>query len=496
MSINDLPDEILAYVFAWVPCLDAVRTLILVSHRWRSVATDERAMGRRPCVVRGSRRSTLCDRAAAAGHVDCLAYARSRGRSWGANVCATAAGGGHLACLEYAHANGCPWDESTPKEAAFGGHLDCLEYARTNGCRWDEDTPEAAAAGGHLDCLAYAYEGGCVTSARACRKAAESGHAACVKYLLDAGFPCTHKTWRAAARGGSVGCLEVLESVCPFLHDPTTWETSMKIGGGGHIAAAEWLRARGVRRGYFMMKGAARHGRADFVDYMLGRGTDARSIGSHNDTAIVWAAARGGHTGCLRLLLEKGQYPFDAERDSMGVYAAAASSGRIECLRYMHEAHGGSAWFSDNRTCATAARKGRLDCLRYAHENGCPWGRRTVSSAAYGGHLDCLIYAIEHGCAYDAYAVEAAARSGKLQCLRYLWTIGVPLTGRALALARKVDTIRFLLDKGCPTDCAYYNNVDHPEAQRLLREAGCRPGRQVPEPSEWDSSSFSSSSSV
>lgn len=60
MSVDDLPDKILVRVFAWVPCLDATWTLIMVSHRWMSVATDERAMGRRPCVVRGSRRRRSC----------------------------------------------------------------------------------------------------------------------------------------------------------------------------------------------------------------------------------------------------------------------------------------------------------------------------------------------------------------------------------------------------------------------------------------------------
>ncbi|AJF97149.1 ankyrin repeat protein [Pandoravirus inopinatum] len=310
MSAEGLPNEILGLVFSWVPCLDVRRTLALVSRQWASVAGDTRATGRRSCVGPKSRRRTLCHQATAAGHVDCLAYARSRGRSWGVNVCAAAAAGGHLTCLEYAHTNGCPWDEHTPKAAAAGGHLDCLEYAHHNGCPWDGRTCDEAAKGGHVACLAYATSMGCV---------------------------CGRDTWMAAAAGGSTECLDIIESHSHWtINEVNGGSVYAAAAGRGHIVAIDWIMSRGAWDAFALLKGAARHGRIDCLVYLLDRGLGADSCYGDDDADVVAAAARGGHVDCLRVLIDNG---FSV---GVSVSTAAARGGHIDCLRYLRDAHTGA----------------------------------------------------------------------------------------------------------------------------------------------------------
>ena len=50
---------------------------------------------------------------------------------------AKAAEAGHLLCLKFARQHECPWDELTTAAAAGGGFFDCLRYAREYECPWD-----------------------------------------------------------------------------------------------------------------------------------------------------------------------------------------------------------------------------------------------------------------------------------------------------------------------------------------------------------------------
>lgn len=72
--------------------------------------------------------ATICQRAAAGGHLDTLRFARSRGCLWDERTCTQAAASGQLSILRWAHANGCPWDAQTCATAAWGGDLDMLRY--------------------------------------------------------------------------------------------------------------------------------------------------------------------------------------------------------------------------------------------------------------------------------------------------------------------------------------------------------------------------------
>ena len=99
-------------------------------------------------------------RAAEAGALECLTYAREHGTSWHDLTTLAAAKAGSLPCLRYAHENGAPWHVYTTAAAAGAGSLPCLRYAHENGAPWDPDTIWHALRVGSLPCLRYAHEQG------------------------------------------------------------------------------------------------------------------------------------------------------------------------------------------------------------------------------------------------------------------------------------------------------------------------------------------------
>jgi hypothetical protein len=100
--------------------------------------------------------------AAFSGHINCIRYAISEGRSaLDERLCSAAARGGRLQTLEFLKKNGCPWNHDlfvsctdyidyliNERDGDDGAHdecrdvLRCVEYARANGC------PEAPRGGG------------------------------------------------------------------------------------------------------------------------------------------------------------------------------------------------------------------------------------------------------------------------------------------------------------------------------------------------------------
>lgn len=207
---DDLPDELLAAVFARLPCLDQIRSAFMVCRRWHAVAQDESAMGVSRCIgphtrptdvslidgevyfvtlSRGDVSRIVLVAAAKADHTQCLRGLRARGHQWHADVCAEAARAGHLACLDYAYGDGCAWDGATTAGAARGGHLDCLRFAVENGCAVGDRVCTEAAARGHLDCLVYAHGKGVKWTDDACIVAIMNANIECLDYLVDNGCP-------------------------------------------------------------------------------------------------------------------------------------------------------------------------------------------------------------------------------------------------------------------------------------------------------------------
>ena len=104
--------------------------------------------------------SEYADDAAAAGHIDCLDYARKHGYAWNSVTTELAAREGHLSTLAHAHSNGCPMDSDCLDAAMEGGHLACVKYAHENGCTWFTYALNIAIYNEEVECFKYAYENG------------------------------------------------------------------------------------------------------------------------------------------------------------------------------------------------------------------------------------------------------------------------------------------------------------------------------------------------
>ncbi|XP_050066250.1 uncharacterized protein LOC126555365 [Aphis gossypii] len=87
----------------------------------------------------------MSEKAAASGHLICLAFTEVCGFPWTRSVRANAAKN----VIEYNRFRS--FDEVVCQVAALNGQLECLVYLHNNGCLWDDNTCKAAAEGGHID---------------------------------------------------------------------------------------------------------------------------------------------------------------------------------------------------------------------------------------------------------------------------------------------------------------------------------------------------------
>jgi hypothetical protein len=116
-------------------------------------------------------------KAATAGHLSLLKWARAQGIPWNCFACSCAAAYGHLCVLKWLRAEGCPWDTLTCSWAADKGQLKVLQWARDQDCPWDSGTCQAAARSGHLQVLEWAVANGCPWEPGVCQRvAAKSNH--------------------------------------------------------------------------------------------------------------------------------------------------------------------------------------------------------------------------------------------------------------------------------------------------------------------------------
>lgn len=283
-----LPPEIMCHVFSFLTCVERHLVLALVSRRWRFIALDERFLLRSclaPSRIEAAKKEAQrpvrtmlgysmspCTLAAAAGHLDCLVCARSRGFRWSFNTSDAAAQGDHVTCLQHVAENGCTWwpqsivstatkygslecliyaikvgnakpsfhDAASAAKrghrnvlsylvdgyagmrhgrvcsgAAKGGRLDVLVWLRERGCRWDEWTCCSAAIKGHLHVLVYAHENGCPWDSLTTSFAASHGHLDCLVYARSNGCPVNQSVCkRVALREGHAHVVRYLQGAC------------------------------------------------------------------------------------------------------------------------------------------------------------------------------------------------------------------------------------------------------------------------------------------
>ncbi|AVK77202.1 Ankyrin repeat domain containing protein [Pandoravirus macleodensis] len=358
--MDNLPDEVLALVFAFMCCPERALWVAPVCRRWRAVACDRSAMGRHLCTENGppraeadpelarqNKRKRICKAALRLGHLDCLAYARpsdgtfdesswytaarypvddaalytldktTDGALWYDDVLRRAIYYGRTACVSLALAKGAQFGE--PEEC----HCMHLRFCTHTGGRWICGATDPRS---HAACLRLILEAGQEVDDDACFEAVAAGHTECLGVLLDHGHTCCIN---APIRAAADGRLDLLRLICRLDDDAIEWSPDA-------------------------LRGAARNGHLDCVIYLR-------------------------ETGC----------DWDAK-----TCAAAAEAPTVDCLQFLRES--GCPW--DARTTASAARGGSLDCLRYAHEKGCPWDNKTWADAVDGGHAECIAYLRDRGC--------------------------------------------------------------------------------------------------
>ena len=150
---DGLPNELVAHVFWFLPCTRA-RVAAMACWRWEALLG-----GRHDCCVPADHPHGdvgVCEWAAGAGHLHCLAWARALGREWSPPTFSSAVRHGRMDAIVHLRENGCPWDERACEAAARRGRLDILAYLREDGCPWDDRTVVAAAGSKHPKTIAYA----------------------------------------------------------------------------------------------------------------------------------------------------------------------------------------------------------------------------------------------------------------------------------------------------------------------------------------------------
>ena len=187
------------------------------------------------------------------GHLDVLAYAKSKGCRFHSRIWKVAAHEGHLDVLKYGFKAfackstypdpRCRRDKELCLEAAKGGRLHVLQYLRDSvGCPWDADEMcHVAAEGGSVEILQYAHENGCRLDERTCWKAAAGGHFGVLKYAHEHGCPWDEETCMEAARGGHLHVLRYLHANgCPW-----DYATCKYAARGGHLDVLKYAVKRG-----------------------------------------------------------------------------------------------------------------------------------------------------------------------------------------------------------------------------------------------------------
>lgn len=93
----------------------------------------------------------------------------------------------------------------------------------------------------------------------------------------------------------------------------------------------------------------------------------------------------------------------------------------VSCLSYIHEKMNlpKQSVAQAITLCGWAAEYDCLECLTYFHNNGYAWDETTCMHAAKNGNIRCLEYLHTHGCPWNKWTVMSASKSGHLECLKY-----------------------------------------------------------------------------
>ncbi|AGO85207.2 Ankyrin repeat domain containing protein [Pandoravirus salinus] len=399
-----LADELVASVLSWLPCAVLVGPVALVCRRWNGIASDQLAIGRRPCLTAECHDRPHC-LASAAGHYDCLLYADDGHRAVTDDVLTSAVQSGVLSCVLHSRRYAGQNMHSAYDAAVRSGRVDLVSLLDDIN-DWIVRMPEAlitAASYGHVDVMAHLHQRGHPLTIDVSLEAASESHLECLTFAHDHGCPWTMHAHCAAACNGHLDCLQYLDRHgCPRDVMALGWAASE-----GHLDVVRYLHQQSgstsMHRLGFNLGVALRRGHLDVVVYMRENG-----CGWCDDPCAE--AAESGRLDIVTFVHQQGcaLTPLTC--------ATAAAHGRLDIVAYAHD--NGCPW--DAQTCAAAATYGHLDILAYAHDRGCPWDDRICHRAAKYGHLDCLVYAQERGCLVDALALYKALVGDHPDCCVYI----------------------------------------------------------------------------
>ncbi|BCU03533.1 ankyrin repeat domain containing protein [Pandoravirus japonicus] len=437
-STDCLPDEVLAEIFGWLPCLVADAYVARVCTHWRRIAKCAAALGRPSCIDRALATARTkataditspptaetqtaieahvapsykhCMRAAAdLGHAKCMDRIYDPERPWPLALAADAAARGRLdvlvwlwrrgfvftngalyaaarcaniACMAYLADHGCTIEDDgwATVCAAESGSVGAIDWLRDRGCPWHPHLVVAAIGSTdhgaeHVYAATHAVLGGCPWRGDAQVAVVYAGHADLLHAMLVRGLAIDSDLCKRAVDAGHAACVALL---CQH-RAPWSAEHCSMAAGRGRLDIVQMLRAAGCPWDAAVFSAAVFGGHAHMVMWLHSRGC----LRDANATAL---AAFAGHLDLLRWLLADG-----CPRTQSATHMAAMS-GHLNALALLHEA--GCPWTKD--TCRSAACEGHLDCLVYAHERGCPIPRHTASLAHTNGHAACAAYAAIH----------------------------------------------------------------------------------------------------
>lgn len=185
------------------------------------------------------------------------------------------------------------------------------------------------------------------------------------------------------------------------------------------------------------------------------------------------SAVLSGNHACLKYVVEKGCSITEL------AFSAAASTGQLEALKYMHSIA------NDPKicpfVCQRAAANGHVECLQFLYEHGYRCSYETAATATTHNQLQVLQYLnrLPPKHFWFQSSPRIAATNGFVEILEFLNENGYPWSEHTMAICvqhGRLDAMKYLYQKGCPWDyntcmCAMYG--DHLECLKFAVENGC-----------------------
>ncbi|KXZ46218.1 hypothetical protein GPECTOR_46g287 [Gonium pectorale] len=477
--------------------------------------------------------------AAAAGARErgACAWLHMAGCRWSETVIQAAASTGDVEFCSWLVAQGCPYDERALAAAARGGHLPLCVWLLDSGCPWHISAPRAAAENGHVTLLEWLLDQQppdvdapvsllLASAALGCDLATLQRLFDRYRERLNPAPPAANPD--GADHGGAAGANGGPPAAIhepPFFLQPfgtLSWSEQRIMAGAlssrtpdwqakvlwllsrGYSLAVDclgraagqpsdwldhlaWLREQGLMLDSRMAVAAARSGRVEAFEYLVGEG--GMALSEDMERYLVQEAVRHGRLPMLKVLHARGLLTAaNAERDlGSRCVQIAACRGHADMVRWLvdtlgampeglqsdadagaaaggagEEVGGGGRVVLTADVATAAAGSGNLELLVWLRQRGCPWDAATFAAASEWGSQEMLEWMAAEGCPMGdkGEPYVRAGRTSDLATLRCLRRLGCPFSPTGATFTRAVGygcglpVLRWLHAQGCPVDWA------------------------------------------